>query len=341
MGAASTASESEPGVSAHDRGNAIGGATAHLTVRKPKALRAGSRLAVIAPASPGHKEPELRGVAELLRLGFSVELRDSIPSEGYFAAPVSARRTELLSGLRDPQVEALISLRGGYGSNYLLDESLAAEIAAVAPKCLIGFSDITSLEIFLWQKLGWTSIYGPMVAAGLDSGAGPAKGYDEASFRNAISKTDTAWSMNLQGDALAPGEAEGVLLGGCLTLVATTLGTPWELDTRGAILLLEDRGMKPWQVDRALIHLQQAGKFKDVRGIVLGDFPDCAAPVEGSPTVLDVCRRILGSLKVPIVFGAPVGHTVRPMLTVPLGVRARLNASGAGTLEILEGAVTP
>ncbi len=245
------------------------------------------------------------------------------------------------SGLRDPQVDALISLRGGYGSNYLLDDALAAEIGAVAPKCLIGFSDVTSLQIFLWQKLGWTSIYGPMVAAGLDGGAGGAKGYDEASFRNAVSKTDGAWSMNLQGDALSSGSAEGVLLGGCLTLVATTLGTPWELDTRGAILLLEDRGMKPWQVDRALIHLQQAGKFKDVRGIVLGDFPDCAAPVEGSPTVLDVCKRILEPLKIPIVFGAPVGHTVRPMLTMPLGVRARLNANGAGTLEILEAAVTP
>jgi muramoyltetrapeptide carboxypeptidase len=180
-----------------------------------------------------------------------------------------------------------------------------------------------------------------MVAAGLDAGAGAAKGYDEASFRNAISKADGAWSMPLQGETLVSGEAEGVLLGGCLTLVATTLGTPWELDTRGAILLLEDRGMKPWQVDRALIHLQQARKFRDVRGIVLGDFPDCAAPVEGSPTVRDVCERILKPLGIPIMFGAPVGHTVRPMLTVPLGVRARLNASGAGTMEILEGAVTP
>ncbi len=333
MSAASTASDSEIGVT--------GGNRAGAAVRRPKALRAGSRLAVIAPASPGHKEPEHRGVAELLRLGFSVELRDSIPSEGYFAAATGERRAELLSGLRDPQVNALIALRGGYGSNYLLDDSLAAEIGGVAPKCLIGFSDITSLEIFLWQKLGWTSIYGPMVAAGLDGGAGGAKGYDEASFLNAIGKTDGAWSMKLQGDALSSGSAEGVLLGGCLTLVATTLGTPWELDTRGAILLLEDRGMKPWQVDRALIHLQQAGRFKDVRGIVLGDFPDCAAPGEGSPTVLDVCERILKPLKVPIVFGAPVGHTARPMLTVPLGVRARLNASGAGTLEILEGAVTP
>ena len=335
MSAASTASESEIGMTANDRGGA------RVSVRKPKALRAGSRLAVIAPASPGHREPEGRGVAELLRLGFSVEMRDSIPSEGYFAASTGERRAELLSGLRDPQVNALISLRGGYGSNYLLDDSLADEIGGVAPKCLIGFSDITSLEIFLWQKFGWTSIYGPMVAAGLDGGAGGAKGYDEASFRNAVSKTDGAWSMNLQGDTLSSGSADGVLLGGCLTLVATTLGTPWELDTRGAILLLEDRGMKPWQVDRALIHLQQAGKFKDVRGIVLGDFPDCAAPVEGSPTVLDVCKRILEPLKIPIVFGAPVGHTVRPILTMPLGVSARLNANGAGTLEILEAAVTP
>jgi muramoyltetrapeptide carboxypeptidase len=341
MRAASTSSESEIGVTGQDPGGAR--LPAPVLVRKPKALRAGSRLAVIAPASPGHSEPEERGIAELQRLGFVVERGVARTSTGYFAASAAERRAELLRALRDPKVDALISLRGGYGSNYLLDESLAAEIGAGAPKCVIGFSDITSLEIFLWQKLGWTSIYGPMVAAGLDGGAGSCKGYDEASFRNAVGagETDAAWSMNLQGDALSAGSVEGVLLGGCLTLVATTLGTPWELDTCGAILVLEDRGMKPWQVDRALIHLLQAGKFKDVRGIVLGDFPDCAAPVEGSPTVLDVCERILKPLGIPIVFGAPVGHTVRPMLTVPLGVRARLNASGAGTLEILEGAVTP
>jgi len=334
MSAASTASESEIGVT----GSGDAGVSMHA--RKPKALRDGSRIAVIAPASPGYAEPEERGVAELQRLGFAVEPGGSRTSQGYFAAGAAERRAELLRALRDPKIDALISLRGGYGSNYLLDDALAAEIGAVAPKCLIGFSDVTSLQIFLWQKLGWTSIYGPMVAAGLDAGAGAGKGYDEASFRNSISKTDGTWSINLQGDALSSGSADGTLLGGCLTLVATTLGTPWELDSRGAILLLEDRGMKPWQVDRALIHLQQAGKFKDVRGIVLGDFPDCAAPVEGSPTVFDVCERILKPQGIPIVFGAPVGHTARPMLTVPLGVRARLNASGAGTLEILEGAVT-
>ena len=119
---------------------------------------------------------------------------------------------------------------------------------------------------------------------------------------------------------MQPGDAQGRLLGGCLTLVETTIGTPWELETSGAILVLEDRGMKPWQVDRALTHLRQAGKFKDVRGIVLGDFPECAAPVAGSPTVRDVCQRILAPLGVPVVFGAPFGHTDRPMLTFPLGV---------------------
>jgi muramoyltetrapeptide carboxypeptidase len=112
------------------------------------------------------------------------------------------------------------------------------------------------------------------------------------------------------------------------------------LDTRGAILILEDRAMKPYQVDRVLMHFLQAGKLKDVKGIVLGDFPECEPPVTGSPTVREVVARILGPLGIPVVFGAPVGHTLRPMLTIPLGVTACLHAEGEGTLEILEAAVT-
>jgi muramoyltetrapeptide carboxypeptidase len=113
------------------------------------------------------------------------------------------------------------------------------------------------------------------------------------------------------------------------------------LETRGSILLLEDRGMKPWQVDRALMHLKQAGKFEGIRGIVLGEFPDCGPLMSGSATVRDVCARILGALGVPVVYGAAVGHTPRPMLTVPLGVKALLKAQGEGELEILEPAVVP
>jgi muramoyltetrapeptide carboxypeptidase len=180
-----------------------------------------------------------------------------------------------------------------------------------------------------------------MLAAGLDAGAGVARGYDQPSLLAAVGRTDGGWTLNLKGEMLFSGEAEGRVLGGCLTLVQTTIGTRWELDTHESILLLEDRGMKPWQVDRALMHLKHAGKFEGVRGIVLGEFPECEPPAGGSPTVRDVCARILKPLGVPVVFGAPVGHTPRPMLTLPLGVRGRLSAEGEGVLEILEPAVVP
>ncbi len=306
--------------------------------RKPRALRSGARLGVIAPASPGEEAPAERGLAELEQLGFSVQRRRAVTSEGYFSAPITERRAELVRALTDTRIDGVIAVRGGYGSNYLLDERLEADLGE--PKCLIGYSDLTSLQTFVWQRRRWTSIYGPMLNA-LGAGAERENGYDRESLLNAIGRTDGGWSMALRGETFSDGEAEGRVLGGCLTLIETTLGTPWELDTRDSILLLEDRGMKPWQVDRALIHLRQAGKLQQVRGILLGDFPDCGPPIEGSPTVRDVCSRILNPLGVPIVFGAPVGHTTRPMLTLPLGVRARLQAKGEGKLEILEPAVSP
>jgi muramoyltetrapeptide carboxypeptidase len=135
------------------------------------------------------------------------------------------------------------------------------------------------------------------------------------------------------------GAATGVLLGGCLTLIEATLGTPWSLDTRGAILLLEDRAVKPYQLDRSLLHLAQAGKFRGVRGVVLGDFPDSEPPAGSTVSVRDVCKRVFGRMRIPVIFGAAFGHTHRPMLTLPLGVRARLTTGGEGKLDILEAAV--
>ncbi len=307
-------------------------------VRKPKALERGARVAVFAPASPGSEAKAAAGVAELRRLGFAAELPVAQQSEGYFAANAEARRAEFLRLLDDSSVDGLIGLRGGYGANYLLDARLVSAVGQ--SKAVIGFSDLTSLQIFLWQQCRWVTFYGPMVAAGFDAGAGAPGGYDEESLRAAISKADVGWKISLRGQVLAGGQTEGRLLGGAMTIVEATLGTPWELDTRGAILILEDRAMKPYQVDRVLMHFKQAGKLDVVKGIVLGDFPECEPPVAGSPTVRDVCARILGPLGVPVVFGAPVGHTPRPMLTIPLGVSARLHAQGDGTLEILEAAVT-
>jgi muramoyltetrapeptide carboxypeptidase len=204
---------------------------------------------------------------------------------------------------------------------------------------VIGFSDLTTLQIFLWQRCNWVTFYGPMVAAGLNAGPGARKGYDESSFLQAVGRAEGGWKLRLRGEAVLAGQAMGRVLGGCMTLLEATIGTPWELDTKDSILILEDRGMKPYQMDRVLMHLKQAGKFEGVRGIVLGDFPDSEPAVAGAPTVREVCARILRPLGVPIVFGAPIGHTVRPMLTIPLGIKARLYADGEGTLEFLEPAV--
>jgi muramoyltetrapeptide carboxypeptidase len=312
---------------------------AALEPRKSKALRAGARLGVFAPASPSNEAKAAAGCAELRRLGFTVGDAVERASEGYFAASAEARRAELLSQLADDRVDGLVGLRGGYGSTYLLDEGLSKSLGQA--KNIIGYSDITSLQIFLWQERGWVTLYGPLVAAGFAAGAAAAGGYDEESFRSAASRTEGGWQIPLRGASLADGEAEGRVLGGAMTMVEATIGTPWELDTPDAILVLEDRAMKPYQVDRVLMHLKQAGKLGRVRGIVLGEFPECEPPVAGSPTVEDVCARILRPLGVPIVFGAPVGHTPRPMLTIPLGIRARLRAKGEGMLEILEPAVLP
>lgn len=311
--------------------------SAVATAQKPKALRKGSRIALIAPSSPAQEAEIAAGCEELLRLGYAVELSDKQKPEGYFAATAEERLAQFLEAAATKQVDALVAVRGGYGSNYLLSSELKTKLSQ--PKCLIGFSDLTSLQTYLGQSCGWVTFYGSMVAAGFNRGPNASSGYDPDSFSQAVSNTKSGWKIPLRGEPLVKGSAEGRVVGGCLTLLEATLATPWEFEPAGSILLLEDRGMKPYQVDRALMHLQQAGKFAAVKGIVLGDFPDTPATALGSPTIRDVCQRILSPLGVPVVYGAPVGHTERPLLTIPLGVRAKLDSSGEGVLEILEPAV--
>jgi muramoyltetrapeptide carboxypeptidase len=308
--------------------------------RKPRALAPGAIVHVVSLASPPDPLAVVRGLAELRRLGYvPVPPPETPPTGDYFASPTKQRLKQLVSAFSDKKAGAVFCTRGGYGSTYLLDENIASTSAS--PKVLLGYSDITSLDIYLWQKRHWVTFYGPMVATEFSNGPGAHDGYDEESFRPAVTQTRHGWTLKLGGEALVTGDSKGVLLGGCLTLLEATLGTPWELDTRGSILVLEDRGMKPYQVDRVLTHLRQAGKFSGVRGVILGEFPDSAPTVEGSPTVRDVAQRILAPLKIPIVWHARVGHTPRPMLTLPLGVRARLHSKNDGTLEILEPAVMP
>jgi muramoyltetrapeptide carboxypeptidase len=305
---------------------------------KPAALRPGDAIRVLSLASPVEENVLRNGCEEIESLGYvpKLDAPSVLAREGFFAGPAASRVSALKEALAEHASRAIFCSRGGYGANYLLD---GLSVALASPKILLGHSDITSLQICLWQKFGWVTLYGPMVASTLAYGSGAPKGYDRDSLLRALTETKSGWLLDLKAQPIIPGTVEGVLLGGCLTLVETTLGTPWELDTHGAILVLEDRGMKPYQVDRALMHLKQAGKFRAVAGIILGDFPECEAPA-GSESVKDVAHRILAPLGVPVVWGAPVGHTERPMLTLPLGVRAHLTISGTANnetqLEILE-----
>jgi muramoyltetrapeptide carboxypeptidase len=302
---------------------------------KPSALRPGDSIRVASFSSPVYEDRVINGCKELERLGYRTiwDRAAVLAQDGFFAGSTQARGKTLKDALHETSTKAVICTRGGYGVNYLLED---LHVALETPKLFIGYSDLTSLQIFLWQRHRWVTRCGPMAAAGLDHGAGRPQGYDADSFTHATTATKHGWGIKLDGArSITPGSAQGTVLGGCLTLVYTSLGTPWEIETEGALLVLEDRGMKPWQVDRALTHLRQAGKFKGITGIVLGDFPECEGPA-GTETVEDVSRRILAPLKIPVVYGAAIGHTARPMLTIPLGVRAKLEVSDTPWLEILE-----
>jgi len=307
---------------------------------KPGALVAGGAVRVVSPASAPDRHAFGRGVEELERLEYRVRLASpEMHPDGYFAGPLAKRAAELQAALTDDANQAVISPRGGYGTGPVLD--LLKFSRAPRAKLVVGYSDITMLHCYLWRRWRWVTLYGPMVAKGFDKGADRPGGYDRLSWIEATSGAHRRWTLGLGGEALFRGEATGIVLGGCLAVLQTTIGTPWEFDARGTILLLEDVLVKPYQVDRMLVHLAQAGKFRGVRGIILGDFPESAPTATNRVTVRDVCRRLLAPLGVPVVYGAAVGHTPRAMLTVPLGVRARLTAGGEGRLDILESAVLP
>lgn len=305
---------------------------------KPKALGPGSAVRIVAPAGPVEEGKLRHGAAELERLGLRAEWNKAVLArDGYFAGSARQRGRELARALMEPETAGVFSARGGYGTGYLLEA--LEQIGPERPKAILGYSDLTLLQGFAWHRWSWVTFYGPMVAAGFHAGPGRTDGYDERSFRLALGETEKGWSLPLAGEAIVEGETEGRIVGGCLTLLRALIGTDWEPETEGTILLLEDLNMKPYQVDRALMHLKLAGKLNGVRGFLLGDFPGCEPPADDGPTVREVVTRILEPLGVPMVWGAPVGHTHRPVLTVPLGVRARLEARGAGRLDILEPAV--
>jgi muramoyltetrapeptide carboxypeptidase len=302
--------------------------TAAATFRRPPALSAGDRVAVIAPASAFDRESFEAGLA-VIAARYEARLEPSIFERHRYLAGEDARRLhELKAALADPAVKAVFCARGGYGAMRLLGELRA--LPEFPAKQLVGFSDITALHLWL-QSLGSTSIHGPVLTQ-----LGHLPEATRTHLFALLESTSPAAAL-LGSHTLVPGVAEGPLLGGCLSVLTRLLGTPCLPALDGAILLLEDRGERPYRLDRMWTHLALAGVFTRVRGIVLGDFSGCEEP--GAPyTSADVLRDLAAATGVPCAAGFPVGHgdANEP---VPLGVRVRLDA-GARSLTFLEAAAS-
>ena len=305
---------------------------------RPSPIREGAAISVISPASFAMPERVERGLDRLRELGYSPKLGANTQSRGplFFAGSSENRVADLHAGFCDSGTSFVAAVRGGYGSNYLLD-ALDPNLIKRNPKPFFAYSDMTGLQCHLLDQLGLPAFHGPMVAADfyLDDGV------HLASFQAALAGRSYTVGAGEGMRTLKAGTARGTLYGGCLSILAAMIGTPWEPQTEGKLLFVEDVGAKPYQIDRMLWHLRAAGKFDGVRGIVFGEMLDCASPGAAGDLLESTIVSALGGLDVPIAFGLRSGHVSRQNVTLTLGVEAELQAQDKdeAQLALLEPAV--
>jgi muramoyltetrapeptide carboxypeptidase len=304
---------------------------------KPPALRPGDTIGIVAPASNVNRADLDLGCDALRAAGYRTIYLDSmLDRDLYFAGSAARRAREFEEMFTRDDVRAIVCARGGYGSNYLLQELDFSKIKA-HPKIFIGYSDITTLLTYFLDAVGVAVFHGPMVAK---DWAHPG-GVDLQSWQSALANA-TGWDvpLNTEVSALVEGEAEGILYGGCLSILVASLATPYQVKTNGRILYLEDVAAKPFQIDRMLMQLKLGGFLDDVRGIIFGEMLDCMQSPNQDYTLQEVVMRIVGDLGIPVAFGVRSGHVTSGNITLPFGVRAKLSVrSGNISLRILESAV--
>ncbi len=305
---------------------------------KPTTLRPGDTVGIVAPASNIKKDMLTAGCDALRELGYVPAYSDSILDKDiYFAGTVERRVREFEEMFSREDVKAVVCARGGYGSNYLLNTVDWRRIAK-HPKVFVGYSDITSLLTWMTDSLGWITFHGPMAAKDFAH----ADGVDVESWRSALTGLGS-WELSRESAAavkpLVEGSTEGMLYGGCLSMLVASLGTPYEAHTDGTVLFMEDIGAKPYQIDRMLMQLKLAGKLDKVRGIVFGEMVDCYQVKSQDYTLEEVILRVVGDLRIPIAYGLRSGHVSRQNVTLPLGVRVALEVnSQSSQLRFLESA---
>lgn len=314
----------------------------------PRGLRRGDTVAIVAPASGVAYRDLRQGIQKLQQMGLKVELGKYLyPEYKYLAAPDEDRAEELMHFAQREDVRAIIAARGGYGVMRIfpyLDFSIFRE----NPKIYIGYSDITALLLAIYQKSGIVTFHGPVASSTFDT-------FTTHWFHSVLFASDEYASiapenwepivLHPQGEVwtISSGKASGKLVGGNLTLLVSTLGTPYEIDTTDAILFIEEIAEEPYKVDRMLMQLKLAGKFDQCRGIALGQFVNCeqspSSPFPASFTLREVFLHYFESLDIPVVYGLPIGH-IQSKWTLPIGVLASLDADH-GEIALLEPVVTP
>lgn len=306
-------------------------------MRKPRALVPGDRITIVAPASPfAHGDFEA-GVAELRALGFEPYFEESVfERRGYVAGTAETRATAFQRAWADPASAALVAVRGGFGSVQLLPILNRSALGGTA-KAFIGYSDNTSLLSWLTLGRGIVTFHGPMLERRLAKG--PA-GYDRDSFVRCLCQAKPAGELAAPSlETLKAGDARGTIVGGTLTQLAGSLGTPFGFDPAdGSILFFEDVDERPYRIERLLTQLLYAGIFRNAAGLVFGEMRGCVEPA-GEIAVRSVIADILADFRGPVLFGFPSGHTSEPCVTLPFGVRARVVAGAAPKLVIEEAAV--
>ena len=295
---------------------------------KPPPLKKGERIGVIAPAGSVNDEQLGAGVETLRGAGFGVELAQGIlDRKGYLAGEPENRAGALLDFFKRPDIAAIFCARGGFGSIQLISLLDAEEIRR-HPKIFVGYSDVTILLNWLVQRCGLVAFHGPMVAMEI------AQGWSRRSeefFWGTLLGNKRKWQLQAAGK-IRPGYAEAELAGGCLSIVVTTLGTPYEINTAGKILFLEDIGERPYRLERMLTHLKMAGKFEQIAGLVFGSFSDCEG--EGDRDLEKIIQELFHDAPYPVVAGLEAGHGKENLL-LPFGVKMALDGK-AGSLSLLE-----
>jgi muramoyltetrapeptide carboxypeptidase len=306
-------------------------------MRKPRPLKSGDRIAIVAPASPFARDEFDRGVAELRRLGFEPTWDDTVFAIEcqYLAGSAELRANAFLKYWNDPSVSALIAVRGGYGSVHMLP-LLHPPMLVATPKLFIGYSDNTSLLSWLNCGCGITALHGPMIERRLASGA---TGYDERSFL-ALTGDGTGVELAPEGlEVLRPGQVQGPLFGGTIAQLVASLGTPFAFDPpEGCVLFLEDVNERPYRIDRMLTQLRLSGVLGRARALIFGEMRGCDEP-GGAVTARETISRLTTGFAGPVLFGFPSGHTSGPCWTLPFGVDVRVESRPRPCVVIEDSAV--